>query len=111
MLRLAGFSEVRPSKNILAALSIYMESPYGNKTEGTSFLLNCEHLKKSIKALQLNAFKPAEELLQLTPMALVIQTFRSALIEEEDKDYLDKPLLKTLLKFKKNFISNNEVIF
>jgi hypothetical protein len=44
-------------------------------------------------------------------MALVIQTFRSALLEGEDKDNLDKPLLKTLLKFKKNFVGDNEVFF
>jgi hypothetical protein len=56
-------------------------------------------------------FKPNEDLLKLTPMALVIQTFRSALIDNEDKDNLDKPLLKTLLKFKKNFLSDNEIFF
>ena len=111
MLRIGGFSEIRPPKHLLKSLSIYLESLKGNKTEGTFLLLNCEHFEKNIASLQLNAFKPAEELLQLTPMSLVIQTFRAALIEEEDKDYLDKPLLKTLLKFKKNFTNANEVIY
>jgi len=111
MLRIGGFSELRPTKQLMQSLSIYLESLSGNKTEGTYLLLNCDYFENSIKSLQLNAFKPTEELLQLTPMALVIQTFRSALIQEEDKDYLDKPLLKTLLKFKKNFISNNEIIY
>ena len=111
MLRVGGFSELRPPKHLLKSLSIYLESLSGNKTEGTYLLLNCENFEKNIASLQLNAFKPAEELLQLTPMALVIQTFRSALIEDEDKDYLDKPLLKTLLKFKKNFINDNEIIY
>ncbi|MGN6802891.1 MAG: hypothetical protein ACTHJN_13395 [Ginsengibacter sp.] len=111
MLRVGGFSEIRASKNLMKALSIFLERVGGNKTEGTYLLLNCEHFEKNIESLQLNAFKPAEELLQLTPMALVIQTFRAALIEEEDKEYLDKPLLKTLLKFKKNFTNSNEVIY
>lgn len=110
-LRIGGFSEIRPPKHLLKSLSIYLESLSGNKTEGTYLLLNCEHFEKNIASLQLNAFKPAEELLQLTPMSLVIQTFRAALIEEEDKDYLDKPLLKTLLKFKKNFTNANEIIY
>jgi hypothetical protein len=111
MLRIGGFSEIRPPKHLLKSLSIYLESLKGNKTEGTYLLLNCEHFEKNIASLQLDAFKPAEELLKLTPMALVIQTFRAALVEEEDKDYLDKPLLKTLLKFKKNFTNANEVIY
>lgn len=111
MLRVGGFSELKPPKNLLKSLSIYLESLSGNKTEGTYLLLNCEYFKKNIDSLQMNAFKPTEELLQLTPMALVIQTFRAALIDEEEKDYLDKPLLKTLLKFKKNFINDNEIIY
>lgn len=111
MLRLFGFSDIKPPKNLFSASYIFLESLHGNRTEGTSLLLNCEHFEKNVKTLQLNAFKPAEEILQLTPMSLVIQSFRSALLDEEDKENLDKPLLKTLLKFKKNFIGNNEIIY
>ena len=111
MLKIRGYSDITPDKQIKQALAIRLQSLYGNKNEGTSMLLDCEHFEKTLKGLQLNLFKPTEEILQLTPIALVIQTFRSALIEDEDKDNLDKPLLKTLLKFKKNFISNNEIFY
>ncbi|OFX41933.1 MAG: hypothetical protein A2X08_01865 [Bacteroidetes bacterium GWA2_32_17] len=111
MLKIRGFSEIKPDKSIKEALAIRLQSLNGNKNEGTSMVLDCEHFEKTLKVLQLNLFKPTGEVLKLTPMALVIQTFRSALIEEEDKDNLDKPLLKTLLKFKKNFISNNEIFY
>ncbi|MCC6600947.1 MAG: hypothetical protein IT223_09775 [Crocinitomicaceae bacterium] len=111
MLKIRGFSDIKPDNKLKQALAIRLQSLQGSKTEGTSMLLDCDNFEKTIKNLQLNLFKPTEDLLKLTPMALVIQTFRSALLEDEDKDNLDKPLLKTLLKFKKNFISDNEVFF
>lgn len=111
MLKIRGYSGITPDKRIKQALAIRLQSLNGNKNEGTSMLLDCELFEKTLKGLQLNLFKPTEEILRLSPIALVIQTFRSALIEDEDKDNLDKPLLKTLLKFKKNFISNNEIFY
>ena len=50
-------------------------------------------------------FKPElwQRIQQLTPMALVIKSFRAALIDDEDKDILDAPLLRSLFQFKKNF--------
>jgi len=109
MLKIRGFSEIKPDAKLQPALAIRLESLSGSETGGTALLLNCDIFEQTIKSLQLNAFKPTEEILKLSPMALVIQTFRAALIDEEDKDNLDKPLVKTLLKFKKNFISDDEV--
>jgi hypothetical protein len=111
MLRLRGFSDIKPDSKLKAALFLRLESLSGNKLEGTSMLIDCDHFEETIKKLQLDFFRPTQEILKLTPMALVIQSFRSALLENEDKDYLDKPLLKSLLKFKKNFASDNEVFF
>lgn len=111
MLKIRGFSDIKPDNTLNQALAIRLQSINGSKTEGTSLLLDCDHFEETIRNLQLNMFKPTEELLKLTPMALVIQTFRSALLDDEIKDNLDKPLLKTLLKFKKNFVSDNEVFF
>jgi hypothetical protein len=111
MLRLRGFSDIKPDSKLKAALFLRLESLSGNKLEGTSMLIDCDHFEETIKKLQLDFFRPTQEILKLTPMALVIQSFRSALLENEDKDYLDKPLLKSLLKFKKNFASENEVFF
>ncbi len=111
MLKVRGFSDIVPDKKLKRALAIRLQSLTGSKTEGTYMLLDCDHFRETIQNLQLNMFRPTEEILNLSPMALVIQTFRSALVENEDKGNLDKPLLKTLLKFKKNFVSNNEVFF
>jgi hypothetical protein len=56
-------------------------------------------------------FKPKEDVLQLTPMALVIQSFQAALHNENEDADLDKPLLKSLMGFKKNFIGANQVFY
>ena len=111
MLMLAGFSDIAPSTNQRKAAAIKLESINGNKEDGTRLLLNCDQLEKYINSFQSNLFNPEHYagLQKLTPMALVIQTFRSALIDDEDRNNLDKPLLKSLLKFKKNFIDHNEV--
>jgi len=111
MLKLAGFSEIKPSPAMQKASSIKLQSLSGSKEEGTHLLLNCDHLSKYIKEFQSNAFNPSlfQDLQELTPMALVIQTFRAALIDDEDRNNLDKPLLKSLIKFKKNFADHNEV--
>jgi hypothetical protein len=59
----------------------------------------------------MDMFKPREEVLQLTPMALVIHSFQTALNDENEDADLDKPLLKSLMSFKKNFISDNEIFY
>jgi hypothetical protein len=111
MLKIRGFSDIKPDNKLKQALAIRLQSLQGNKSEGTSLLLDCDHFEDTIKHLQLNLFKATEDLWTLTPMALVIQTFRAALLEGEDKDNLDKPLLKTLLRFRKNFVSDHEVFY
>ncbi len=111
MLKLGGFSDIKPDKQIKQAVNMRLQSLAGSRLEGTAMLIDCDHFQDTLKNIQLNLFHPSESLLNFTPMSLVIQTFRSALLEDEDKDNLDKPLLQTLLKFKKNFISKNEVFF
>lgn len=111
MLKIRGYSDIKPDKKIKDALAIKLESLSGNKNEGTSLLLDCQKFEDTLKGLQLNLFRPSDEVLQLTPMALVINSFRAALLDGEDKDGLDKPLLNSLLKFKKNFISKNEIFY
>lgn len=111
MLKLGGFSGINPSKEIKKALAIRLQSLHGSKLEGTFMLIDCDHFIETLKHIQLNLFKPTEEVLQMTPMALVIQSFRAALLDDEDKDNLDKPLLKALLNFKKIFVSKNEVFY
>lgn len=111
MLKIRGFSDIPPDNSIKKALEIRMQNLSGNRTEGTEMLLDCDNFENSLKGFQDNIFNTANNILQLTPISLVIQTFRSALLDGEDRDDLDKPLLKSLLKFKKNFVSKKEVFY
>jgi len=72
MLKIRGFSDIKPDKKLKHALAIRLQSLKGSRTEGTSLLLDCDNFEETIRHLQLNMFKPTEELFKLTPMALVI---------------------------------------
>ncbi len=111
MLKLRGFSDITPDKHLKKALAIYLDSISGSEQDGTKLTIDCIHFEETIKGLQLDLFKPKEDLLQLTPMALVIQSFQSAMSEDTQNADLDKPLLKSLMNFKKNFISNNQIFY
>lgn len=111
MFRLRGFSDINPDKNLKKALAMRLQSISGSGQDGTSLTIDCTHFSETIKGLQLEVFKPREELLQLTPMALVIHSFQTALNNESEDADLDKPLLKSLMGFKKNFISDNEIFY
>lgn len=110
MLRIHGASDIKPNAKLKNSLDIHLPKLSSSKN-GTEMILDCASFEKSIKLLQLELFESKEELFKLTPMALVIQCFRSALIETEDKEYLDRPLLKSLLKFKNNFDSDEVFYF
>ncbi len=111
MLKLGGFSGIQPSRQIKKALAIRLQSVDGGRQEGTRLLLDCDLFADTLRNIQLHLFRPTERLFEMTPMALVIQAFRSALVDHEDKEDLDKPLLQSLLKFKKNFAGKNEVFY
>lgn len=111
MLRLRGYSEIDPDKALKKAMSMYLKSIQGNEKDGTLITIDCNQFSETIKGLQLEMFKPKEEVLQITPMALVIQSFRAALSNNPEEADLDKPLLKSLMSFKRNFISDNEVFY
>jgi hypothetical protein len=111
MFRLRGFSDITPDKNLKKALAMRLQSISGSNQEGTSLTIDCAHFSETIKVLQYKLFKPTEEILQLTPMALVIHSFQTALKQDNKDADLDKPLLKALMSFKKNFISDNEIFY
>jgi len=111
MFRLRGFSDINPDKNLKKALAMRLESISGSGQDGTSLTINCTHFSETIKGLQFEMFKPREEVLQLTPMALVISSFQTAINDDSEDADLDKPLLKSLMSFKKNFISDNEIFY
>ena len=111
MLNLRGFSDITPDKNLKKALAMRLQSISGNGQEGTSLTIDCTHFSETIKGVQIDMFKPREDVLKLTPMALVIHSFQTALDKDSDDADLDKPLLKSLMNFKKNFISDNEIFY
>lgn len=111
MLKYRGYSDLTPNKKIKKALAIRLENLSTGDNMETSMLIDCDHFKDSVKNLQLDAFHGIDELLGLTPMALVINSFSAALSDEGDLDNLDKPLLKSLMKFKKSFVNDNEVFY
>ena len=110
MLKYIGYSDLNPEKKIKRALAIRLEKFDCVDKSGTIMLIDCDHFKDSVKDMQFDAFRNADELLALTPMALVINSFRAALSDEGNLDNLDKPLLKSLMRFKKSFENDDEVI-
>jgi hypothetical protein len=111
MLRLRGFSDITPDKSLKRALSLYLEEVSGNPKDGTSLKIGATHFSDTITGIQYELFKPKEEILKLTPMYLVIDSFHSALKGDREQADLDKPLLKSLLSFKSNFLSDNEIFY
>jgi len=111
MFRLRGFSDIPPDKNLKKALAMKLQNIKICDQEGTSLTIDCTYFSETIKGLQYELFKPKEEVLGLTPMALVIESFQTALSSENEDADLDKPLLKSLMNFKKNFYSDNEVFY
>lgn len=111
MFRLRGFSDINPDKSLKKALAMRLQSITRSGQDGTSLTIDCSRFSETIKGLQYELFKPRAEVLQLTPMALVIHSFQTALnADGEDTDF-DKPLLRSLLNFKRNFISDNEIFY
>ena len=111
MLQIRGFSDITPDKHLKKALEMRLQSLVGSEKDGTSMTIDCNLFSETIKGLQLDIFKPKEQLLEATPMALVINSFHSALSDNQNEADIDKPLLKSLLNFKKNFISDNEIFY
>ncbi len=111
MLKLRGFSEIRPDKHLKKALALRLQRIDGSEQDGTSLTIDCSYFANTIKGLQFDLFKPKEEVLQMTPMALVIGAFQHALSTENEETDFDKPLLKSLTNFKNNFISNNQIFY
>jgi hypothetical protein len=111
MLDLRGYSDINPDKHLKKALNMYLQHVSGSEQEGTFLTIDCEYFSETIRGLQFDLFKPKESVLRLTPMALVIRSFQHALEDESMMSDLDKPLLRSLMNFKRNFISGNEIFY
>lgn len=110
MFKYKGFSQITPDNKLKNSLKISLENIEGSAKEGTKLTFECQQFSETLKNLQLDAFNDIETLMHMTPMALVIDSFRQALKENPEEIQLDKPLLKSLLNFRKNFINNDEII-
>ncbi len=114
MLKLFGYSGVVLPAEWKKATDIYLETVKGSRSKGTTLTIDAQPLATHRPILQANAFKPEleNELQKLTPMALVIQSFRLALEDDQqNNNNLDKPLLKSLMAFKNNFKGDKEVFY
>ncbi|MGJ8667011.1 MAG: hypothetical protein ACSHW7_11625 [Patiriisocius sp.] len=83
----------------------------GIKESSTLLQLETQTFESTIRGIQINAFQPevAEELPNQTPMSLFMLAYQEAFDDQdEEKDLLDKSLLKDLKDLKTFFKSNNE---
>ena len=111
MLKLRGFSDIVPDKSLKKALSLYLEDVSGSPKDGTALKIAATNFSNTITGLQYYLFKPKEEIMNLTPMYLVIDSFHTALKGDREQADLDKPLLKSLLSFKSKFLIDNEIFY
>lgn len=111
MLQLRGYSNITPENSLKKALRMYLENVSGNEEDGTLLRVGCKYFSETIKGIQFEMFQSKEEILALSPMSIVIQSFNNALQPENANVELDKPLLKSLVNFRKNFISENEIFY
>lgn len=112
-IRLVGFSKLmgQPPKKISNALKIRLSGLYEENIY-TALELECEPFSKYLSGWQGDIFNPniLEELPYLTPVSLVMNTFRGVLEQDKDYEWVDKPLLKKLSDFKSLFLTDSETI-
>jgi hypothetical protein len=111
MLKLRGFSDIAPDARVKKALEFRLRSISGNADNGTTLEIVCEQFSESLKSLQYELFRPGDDVLRMTPMSLIIDAFRSAQHAAPEESDVDKPLLLSLLGFKKNFQNDTQQIF
>ena len=81
-----------------------------SNAENTQTALTLESDSFQDLPIQLDAFRDKSSLKDLTPVSLLIQTFRAALTDYGDKNLLDEPLIDELLKFRRFFQNDQEQI-
>jgi hypothetical protein len=112
-IRLVGFSKLmgQPPKKISNALKIRLSGLYEENLY-TALELECEPFSKYLIGWQGEIFNPTilDELPNLTPVSLVMNTFRGVLEQDKDYEWVDKPLLKKLSDFKGLFLNDLETI-
>src|SRR5262249_32788518 len=109
-IRLFGISKKRgrPNEKIAPLVKIRLKAL---KHGSTVLELECDSFQDTIKTLG-DGFNPStiSEISQMSPMGLVVKTFQEALNSDAERNYLDKPLLKSLEEFKRVLVSSSETI-
>lgn len=100
----------KPTKYLNNALKIKLTG-----IEKGSTILNCEAqtFSSTLPSIQIDAFRPevAQELKSETPMSLFMKSYQEAFDDSnEEKYFLDKPLIRDLKDFKNFFNNNNEAL-
>jgi hypothetical protein len=110
-IRLTGisFSKGRKVNYLNDALAIKFS---GIHKGSTVIEFECEPFQQTIGKLQYDLFKKDvyEQLLNETPISLVVKSFTAALDEKASKDFLDKSLLYELKQFNNVFRSPEETL-
>lgn len=108
-LRGLSFSKGRKRSEIDNALSIYIT---GIREGSTCIDIESDTFGNTLKSLQSDNLKQEfqQNLFDLTPVSLIMSSYREAMKENPSTDKLDKPLLRELKNFKKVFINEEESI-
>ncbi|MEX2633658.1 MAG: hypothetical protein WD267_06465 [Balneolales bacterium] len=107
LMQLFGYSKVSLPRKFKTYLNIYLTGQY-SENEVTGFNIEADNFGNL--SVQLDAFRDKTELQNLTPISLVIASFRAALKEGADKNLLDEPLIDELIQFKKFFETDIEEV-
>lgn len=107
LLQMFGYSKVSLPRKFNNYLNVYLTGQYSDE-HSTALNLDADNFGKL--PVQLDTFRDKLELQNLTPISLVIASFRAALLEGEDKNLLDESLIDELIEFKKFFQSDAEEI-
>lgn len=107
-LRLKGLSKAKKTIKLEDALRVSLT---GIQEGSTILCLEAEKFEKTLPSFQTDLFRmeQQQDLPQMTPISLFVESFQEALENAEKTELLDKPLLKELLNFKKSFLNENEV--
>lgn len=107
LLQLYGYSKISLPQALKKQLNIFFIQSKA-VTEETQLTLDADNFQAVFA--QIDAFRDIIFLQNLTPVSLVIKTFRAALTDEEDRNLLDEPIIADLIKFKNFFRTDTEYI-
>lgn len=111
-IRLGGMSNWRGRTTLRLNNALEIRLSGLKESKGTVLVFECDTFRETLAGQQGDFFRPQmlDELPFLTPMALVIRSFRDALDADGNEEHLDKALLHDLQNFKKVFLARDESI-